>query len=65
MGEKKEDPGASGDKEQLHCTEECMIGLEECAECGACVHCSDGAHLDEDELPHHWKRFIENSKKST
>ena len=63
MSEKKENSGIVEDKERSHCAEECMIGLEECAECGACAHCSDGAHLDEDELPTHWRQFIKNSGK--
>jgi hypothetical protein len=63
MSEKKENPGLVEDEEHSHCSEECMIGLEECAECGACAHCSDGAQLNEKELPPHWQQFIEKSRK--
>ena len=64
MSEKKEIPAAAEAKTPDHCPEECIIGLDECAECGACGHCTDGARLDEDDLPLHWQRFIEKSKKS-
>jgi hypothetical protein len=40
------------------------MGLDECAECGACGHCADGEQLDEDELPPHWQKFIERSRKT-
>lgn len=54
------DPAEAG----AHCAEDCIIGLEECAECGACSHCSDGAQINESDLPSHWQRFIEKSRKS-
>ncbi|MFI5324369.1 MAG: hypothetical protein ACHQ6U_12775 [Thermodesulfobacteriota bacterium] len=63
MSEKKKNPGPVEDKERSHCTEECMIGLVECTECGPCAQCSGGAHLDEDELPSHWLQFIKKITK--
>lgn len=50
--------------EDTHCTEHCIIGLDECAECGACDLCSDGVVVEEEELPLHWQSFIEKSKRS-
>lgn len=48
-----------------HCSEQCLIGLDECVECGACDFCSDGVVLKEEELPFHWQQFIEKTKVST
>jgi hypothetical protein len=64
MSDKKEKPVSAEDKQDQHCAEECMIGLDECAECGACDHCADGARLDEEELPPHWQKFIQKSGKT-
>jgi hypothetical protein len=65
MSEKKEKPGTGDDKGNLHCAKECIIGLEECTECGACTDCSEGSTLNEDDLPPHWQQFIKKSRKST
>ena len=64
MSDKKEKPVSAEDKPDQHCAEECMIGLDECAECGACDHCADGARLDEEELPPHWQKFIQKSRRT-
>lgn len=48
-----------------HCPPECEIGLDECAECGFCDHCPDAAPFSEEELPPHWRRFMESSKKKS
>ncbi|HVY56065.1 MAG TPA: hypothetical protein VHC46_09945 [Thermodesulfobacteriota bacterium] len=63
MNTRKPGTPASEDKPSGDCHEPCVIGLEECAECGICEHCSDGTSLDEDTLPSHWQKFIENSRK--
>ncbi|MEQ9619010.1 MAG: hypothetical protein RIG61_07520 [Deltaproteobacteria bacterium] len=60
MGDNKENTVKN--VEGTHCPEHCVIGLEECAECGACDFCSDGVVIKEEELPLHWQRFIEKSK---
>ncbi|MEW6144611.1 MAG: hypothetical protein AB1598_06280 [Thermodesulfobacteriota bacterium] len=64
MTDKKQTTPSAADKPAGRCPEECIIGLDECAECGVCGHCADGAHLIEDELPSHWQKFIEKSKKT-
>ena len=63
MTGKKTDTPAPGEKPSDDCHESCVIGLDECAECGICEHCADGAKLDEDTLPPNWQKFIENSRK--
>lgn len=63
MSGKKPDNPAPGEKPGEDCHESCVIGLDDCAECGICEHCSDGARLDEDALPSHWQKFIESSRK--
>lgn len=50
--------------EPEHCPLDCEIGLEDCAECGLCEQCPDGAEFSEEELPTHWQLFIEKSKKT-
>jgi hypothetical protein len=64
MSDKKEKAVSAGDTPDQHCVEECVLGIEECAECGACDHCADGAQLDEEELPSHWRKFIQKSTKT-
>lgn len=64
MTDKKQTIPPPADKPADHCPEECIMGLDECAECGACGHCADGEQLDEDELPPHWQKFIERSRKT-
>jgi len=65
MSGKKAETPAPGEKPGDDCHEPCVIGLEECAECGICEHCPDGAKLDEDTLPPHWQKFIESSRKKS
>ena len=65
MNTKKAETHASGDNPLAECRESCVIGLDECAECGICEHCADGAKLEEDTLPPHWQKFIENSRKKS
>lgn len=62
--DKKEKAASAGDNPDQHCADECVLGIEECAECGACDHCADGASLVEEELPSRWQKFIEKIRKN-
>lgn len=65
MSGKKPETPAPGEKPGEDCHESCVIGLDDCAECGICEHFPDGARLDEDALPSNWQKFIENSIKKS